>query len=406
MVFVSNSAILPLFVSHYTSEKWVIGLIPALFVLGLQGPQVFGAAYRARVREFWRGFKVLTLVPRLALVALALTPLLPPPFTLPGFFLLFLVYWGAIGFQAPVWFEFVGHLIPPDKRGRFFGIRFTIGGVASIAAQALAGILLAKLAFPGNFTALFALAAVFVFLGYLCLISVRFDWEEVDRKNRQTGPFWTSAFDMVKSNHAFRGFVVARILMTGGVMAMSFYVIDVGERFGMSEAAASQLAIALLHVPALTGALWGGLADRIGSKPVVLIGTALGAAGSAVLLAAPNLAVYVAGLGAIGCANLILMILDGKWLMQIAPDRTGTVTSFFSLAIAPWSVGLPVVAGLLAARFGMGSLFWATALAWLAGGAFLALAVPEPGTGPRLVVGGDELGDDDARGVISRGRSA
>jgi len=60
----------------------------------------------------------------------------------------------------------------------------------------------------------------------------------------------------------------------------------------------------------------------------------------------------------------------------------------------------------MAARSGMPALFLTTALAWVAGGSYLALAVPEPGTESRLLVGGEVLGDDDARGVIRRRGSA
>lgn len=379
MAFASQTAILPLFVSHFTRAEWVIGLVPAIFLLGLQATQVVGAAFRARLRQFWGPFKVQLLIPRLALLCMALTPFLPGQAALWGFFACYAAFALAIGFQAPAWFEYVSHLVSADRRGRFFGYRHALGGLASLAASALAAGFLAWLPFPWNFAACFMLAAVSVYVGYLLQIAVRFDWDQVDRQNRNTAPFWPSALDMIRKNRDFRAYLVLRFGLTAGTMAFAFYVVHAKERFELSSSLSSLLAVALIHAPALGGAVWGRLADRVGCKRILGLGAILAAASTALIVTAPTLPVYVAGLVGVGCGNVIVMIIDGKWLLQIDSARQNAVVSFFSLAMAPVSVGLPVLAGLLAARSGMAALFWCTGAAWLASAAFLAFFVREPG---------------------------
>lgn len=379
MAFASQAAILPLFVAHFTRAEWVIGLIPAISLLGMQATQVVGAAYRARLNQFWGPFKVLLLLPRLALFAMALTPFLPGQAALWGFFACYGAFALAIGFQVPAWFEYVSHLVRAERRGRFFGYRHALGGLASLLASGLAAGFLAWLPFPYSFAACFTLAAVAVYAGYLMQIAVRFDWSAVDRRNRDTAPFWPSAMGMIRENKDFRAYIFLRFALTAGSMALAFYIVHAMDRFDLTNARSSLLVIGLVHGPALGGVLWGHLADRVGCKRVLAFGSVLAAASTVVLVTAPSLPVYVAGLFGIGCGNVIVMIIDGKWLLQIDDARQNAVVSFFSLAMSPASVGLPILAGILASRLGIPALFWVTGAAWLAGAVYLAAFVRDPG---------------------------
>ncbi len=382
MAFASGTAILPLFVSQFDVPRWVIGLIPALFMLGIQAPQVLGAAYRARLATFWGPFRRHIFWPRLALIAMAVTPLLPGDIALFGFFATFAAFALALGFQAPSWMEYIGYMIPADRRGVFFGVRLTLGGLCSLAASWLAAALLDRLPGQLGYAACFGLAAMFVLAGFLMEISVRFDWNEVDRRRRDTAPFWSSAIYMVRESREFQAYLGARVLMTGGTMALAFYVVDAMDRFGLTVAQSSLLAIALVHLPSLSGTVWGWAADRYGNKRTMTVLAAVAALSSVILVQAPSLPLYTVGLFGVGCGTVVLQMLDPKWLMQIDQARMGAVVSVFGLAMAPWSILLPVAAGIIATRAGMPALFWLTAAFWALGGGALALFAREPGQGP------------------------
>jgi len=171
MAFASGTAILPLYVAHYDVPRWVVGLIPAIFMLGMQLPQVLGAAVRARQATFWGPFRRQIFAPRLALLLMACTSLLPGEMALYGFFALFAAFALACGFQAPMWMEYIAHLIPAERRGRFFGLRLTLGGLGSLAASWLSAVLLDRLGHPLGFAACFWLAALFVLAGFVMEIS-------------------------------------------------------------------------------------------------------------------------------------------------------------------------------------------------------------------------------------------
>lgn len=376
--FVSQAAILPLFVAQYTDARWVLGLITAVSMLGMTASQCLGAAYTAGAPSFWTTCRFQFLLPRLALLLMCVVPWLPPAWALPAFFLAFGLYTFTLGFNAPVWFEFISHVIPPDHRGHFLGLRNAIGGITSLAAMGAASWVLDTVPAPANFGVLFATAAALMFLSFFWIVQTRHDWTEADEKRHQAPPFWNSAVALLKENANFRSYVMSRLVLSGSVMGTAFYVVHGKEAFGLSVAQSSLLAIAFVYLPGMAGLLWGKLCDQWGNKPLQVPAAVAAGAAHLVFLAVPSLPVFVACLTVIGCANVIFNICDGKWLLELDRERCGAVVSFFNLALMPSSVVLSLGSGAIAQALGMPALFGLTGLAWIAGGLLLAASVREP----------------------------
>lgn len=376
--FLSQAAILPLFVAQYTDAKWALGLITAVSMLGMTASQCLGAAYTAGAKSFWGAFRFQTLLPRLAVAALCLVPWLPASWALPAFFVVFGLYTFALGFNAPVWYEMIAQVIPADRRGHFMGLRSAIGGVTSLGAMAAAGWVLDAVPAPRNFAALFAGAAALMFLSYFWIMQTRHDWAPLDARRRSAPPFWPSALRLLKEHVNFRRYVLSRLVLSGTVMGTAFYVIYGKETFGLTMAQSSLLAIAFVYLPNVAGLFWGRLCDQVGNKPLQVPAALIAGAAHGVFLAVPSLPVFVACLAVIGCANVIFNICDSKWLLELDRERCGAVVSFFNLALMPSSVVLALGSGAIAQALGMPALFGLTAISWIAGGVLLALAVAEP----------------------------
>jgi MFS family permease len=375
--FVSQAAILPLFVAQYTDARWALGMITAVSMLGMTASQCLGAAYTASARSFWATCKLQFLLPRLALAAMCIVPWLPGPWALGAFFLAFGLYTFALGFNAPVWFQFVSHVIPSDRRGRFMGIRSAIGGITSLLAMGAASWVLAALPVPGNFGACFVLAAMLSFLSLYLITRTRFDWSQADQRLQQAPPFWPSALTLLREHGNFRRYVLSRLVLSGSVMGTAFYVVYGMELFHLSASQSLLFAIALLYLPNIAGIVWGQLSDRWGNKPLQVPAALAAGAAHLLFLAVPSLPVYVLCLAVIGCANVIFAICDSKWLLELDRERCGAVVSFFNLALMPTSVVLSLASGPIAQVLGMPAVFAMTALCWAGGGLLLWLAVTE-----------------------------
>ncbi|MFN3431378.1 MAG: MFS transporter [Candidatus Sericytochromatia bacterium] len=377
-VFFSQSAILPLFVARHTDATWALSLIPVIAILGVQLPQLFGAAIVAKSADFRATFLRLGLLPRLAMVALALAPWLPGQWALVGLFLAFGLSAMASGAHAPCWYEFVSHVVPKDLRGRFFGDRNALGGLTGLAALGTTSWLLQALPYPANFSACFAVAAALWFVSYGCMWATRYDWTRVDAARADAQPFWDTAVRMLREHEGFRRYVAARWLVSGSIMGVAFYVIFAQRHFQLTAAQSSLLALAMTLLPGLLGMVWGRLIDRVGLRRVQVPAAIVGGLACWLLLMATSLPVYALGLFLIGCANMIFMIGDSKWLTELDPARCGTVVSCFNLAMCPAAVGFSLAAGLIAQVAGMPVVFFLTGVAWLAGAALVAWALGAP----------------------------
>ncbi|MGE5707109.1 MAG: MFS transporter [Bacteroidota bacterium] len=371
MAFIAPTAILPLFVSHYTPSPWMLGLLSALYYLGLTLPQPWGAARLTKTRDFGRSMRFLFLLPRLALFGLAFAPWLPKSWVLPWFFLFFGLFSFLLGYQIPLWYAFLDQFLPSEKRGMFFGCRGATGGVFGLFAALAAGWCLKALPLPQSYGLCFFLAFLCISLSYLCVTATSHPWA-----TPQGEPFWEAAKGLWKENSEFQGYLIGRLAIATASMAMAFYVVHAKERFGLSVATSSLLAIALAYFPAILGVLWGPLADRWGTKPIQVAGSLIAALATVLLLVAPSLPGYAIGLFLVGCGQVSINQLDGKRLLEIDARRKGAVVSLFNLFLMPAMAALPLGAGWLATLEGIPPVIGITAVAWIFGGISLALTGP------------------------------
>jgi predicted MFS family arabinose efflux permease len=283
-----------------------------------------------------------------------------------------------MGYNTPIWFQFVAAVVPPGERGAFFGWRSACGGVASLGAITLAGALLAWLPGRAGFAACFSLGALGFAWSWACMVRTRHDWSAVDRPREAAPSVLADGRALWRGNAAFRRYVGCRMVLAGASMATAFHVVAGQERFGLSAGESSLMAIALVYLPGLLGLWWGRAADRRGAKAVLVPATMLAGVAQLALAARPPLAAFVLCLLVIGCGNVVLAIGDSKWLLEVDEGRAGLTMSLFNLALLLPTAGLALAGGALADAIGIGPVFAIAGGCWLAGGALLALALPAP----------------------------
>jgi len=153
MSFISSTVILPLYVSHFTDDPLLIGLIPLLAASGYLLPQLFtaNAVERAPKKKFFPvtiGF----FLERVPIFLLApITYFLAtdrPNAALTVFFILFAWHTFGAGLIVVGWQDMIAKLIPVDKRGRFFGITNFIGNGTGILGALVVPFVLDNFTFP------------------------------------------------------------------------------------------------------------------------------------------------------------------------------------------------------------------------------------------------------------------
>jgi MFS family permease len=373
--FISQVSVLPLFVASLTDSKFLIGLIPTLFLLGTTATQVLGAAWIAHGRDFRQTFVLATLVPRIFQLALIFVPFLPPDLRLWGFFAVFAGYSAAMGMNFPIWTEMVSRIMPVTERGGFVGLRASLTGATSLVAIAAASWLLAHLSTPWSFGICFAIAWLLSSASWGCMTMTRFP-PAPPRPERPS--FWRKLPGILREDANFRTFILVRMLLAGGSMGTAFYIVHTLPRFGLTMAQGNMLAMALPLAQIAFGYLGGRISDRHGNKVVLVGGACIGAVALTLLLSAPSLPVYALGLFLMGCVMHVVAGLELNFVMELGGERQASYASLFNLAIAPATFLAGILGATLAERFGVNLVFALSACCWTLGALALQLAVREP----------------------------
>ena len=175
--FASFSTILPLFVSNLTDSAILIGLIPAIHVMGWQLPQLFTAHRVSQQKRYKPMVMIFTVQERLPFLGLAAVswfiPGMGPKVAL--FLTFILLIWQGFGggFAATAWQSMIGKIIPQERWGIFFGFQSAASNLFASVGAVVAGIILENNESYRGFTWCFLLACAAFVVSYLAISFAR-----------------------------------------------------------------------------------------------------------------------------------------------------------------------------------------------------------------------------------------
>jgi len=205
-------------------------------------------------------------------VLAALLPALGlPPAALPGLMVLLVLVSSA--FQASngtLWSAWMGDVVPERRRGRYFGFRAGVVGGVGMVANLAAGWFLDRVAAPLGFQVVIAVAVVSAGIG-VALYFLQYDPPTPRRRAALRDVLVTPLRDA-----NFRRFLTFAVYWQFVVLLAAPFVIP----YFLEELKLTftQVAIwgAIAAVTAVvTNSVWGRVADRVGNKAVLTIGSFL-----------------------------------------------------------------------------------------------------------------------------------
>ena len=381
--FASRLTILPAFVSKFTSSNLIIGIIPAISVLGWFLPQIVSARYVEKLSLKKRFVLTVGTGERLPWLFIVLAILLlagaSPVWTLLTFFIFYSVFCLSGGINTPAWLDMVGKVIPERKRGFFFGLSNFIGNGVGIGGALVAGYLLENLGFPGNFATCFTLTFIFasISLGFFAL-NKEPEYpvvKEVSTLKNYVGQL----VGITKNNRNYFFFLVATVIISFSEMSTGFFTVHAINRLGLSGNDIGRFTAISLFFQTITNPLWGYWGDRKGHKRIMEVG-ALGAILSAFTAAfASSAGLFYVVFAIIGASLSAAMIARLSMVLEFSsPEERPTYIGLTNTAKAPFSAIAPILGGLLGDRFQLPFVFLLTAIIVLIGLFVLLLGVKEP----------------------------
>ena len=294
------------------------------------------------------------------------------------------------GIVAVPYNDIVARSVPSELRSRLLATRFFGGGVLALGVVAFADHLVGNLEFPMSYAAIIAMASVLMFLSSVVFTAMGEPESNSERADKPT--FFQYLIDGVgvfRTDLKFRKFVYAQWSGGAVLMAMPFYVVQASASgIDLKDVA---LLLGAQTVGALaSNALWGWWGDKYGKADLlkaIAIGrilppaTILFFALTGPLEADHMFYLYVGIFFTLGALANGLTIAVIGFLMEISPDHLRPAYSGYFNAINAPAFLLPLLAGIIAALFGLMIVFTISMIAAILQSSFLLRIEGGPRTG-------------------------
>jgi MFS family permease len=381
--FISASTIMPLFVSKLTSDPLPIGLIAVIAQGAWFLPQLFTANL---VEQLPRKKPVvvnlglfLERVPIWVMAGAALLAVQSPSLALVTFVGGYAWHALGAGIGGTAWQDLIGRIFPVNRRGRFLGLSMFIGAGTGALGAGLSAWLLESFPFPTNFLYIFVIAAVGITISWCCVALTRETAQPVSAAHRQSNrQFWAGLPNIVRQDHNFRRFLIARMLLAIGYMGSGFVTVAAVQRWQVSDADVGIYTVALLAGQTVANLAFGLLADRFGHKLCLEVGTLASFLAFAIAWLAPSMGWMYAVFVLLGIASGAVTISGMLVVLEFCePRRRPTYIGIASTGAGLFGGVSPLV-GVWLAGVGYGWLFAVSAAINLAALIALRWWVKEP----------------------------
>ena len=291
MAFLDPSSILPVLLGRLGASYTVLSFLPTIrdgasFPFELLSPYATERLPRKRLLV-WALHCVIPLVWACVGAWLLLGDTSPGPRSLAILYAGFFVSTALTGFLIPLWYDYMGKITDPLRRGSAFSTIFALQSVAGCAGAFLAqGVLEGSAAgsstvlAPPRFALCYFLAAATAMLGNQAFLWTVEDVPEGQAAPRPRVADYLKGFrGFLREDHTLRRYILVRAATRLGPIVATYYSVQAVARFGRGTPVAF-FALALIAGKLMTSLFSWRFADAIGMKPFLVGGVvALAAAG-------------------------------------------------------------------------------------------------------------------------------
>ncbi len=382
LAFISTTTILPLFVSKLTPSPLAIGFLAMLAQGSWFLPQLFTTNAVERLpRRKPVPVKLGLFLERLPLWFLVPSALVAGSSPQLALAILLVAYtWHSLGagVVAAAWQDMIARCFPVDRRGRFFGIASFTGAAAGAIGAVASVWLLEAYPFPLNFAYCFAVAAVLITVSWAFLALAREPAQAPKATRTSTRQYLAGLPDLVRRDHNFRRFWVARLLLALGGMASGFVTVAAVKRWAMPDSAAGLFTAAFLVGEMVGNLAFGLLADRRGHKLSLELGAVAACLGFGLAWLAPSPQWYYVVFALMGIVSAAVIVSGILVVMEFSgPERRPTYVGIANTGVGVVSMLAPLLGAALA-LLGYNWLFAVAAAVNLAAAALFHWWVREP----------------------------
>ena len=351
--FISAITIVPLFISKLTLSPLPIGIAAVIAQSGWSLPQIFTANSVERLAR--KKPVVVNLgffLERLPLWILVIAPMIAVRAPTPALVLFLVTYaWFNVGagLVATAWQDLIARCFPVDRRGRFFGTSMFVGTSLGMLGAAISAWFLKTYPFPTNFIYIFTFAAVGVTISWIFLALTREPVQPVEEPRITARQFWAKLPDILRDDHNFRHFLIARSLLALGGMGIGFVTIAAVQRWGVPDSTVGVYTGVLLLGQTVGNLTFGLLADRFGHKLSLELGALVSLFAFLLAWLSPAPHWYYVVFALLGIAVGAMIVSGILVIMEFSvPQRRPTYAGIANSSVGVVSLAAPLIGAWLA----------------------------------------------------------
>ncbi len=380
VVFVHENAGSPLLADI---RPLLIGLIGAMAPLGWHLPQLLTAGYIETLKRRKPFVLAAGILQRLPFLFMGVVAYLLGTYGGDWLLALFFIAYGlqtfSAGLVATAWQELMATVIPPLRRGMFFGTAFLVGGILMVVGGQLGGLALEWYPRPLNYTICFVVCFLITMISWGFLSQTR-ECETVPPKPR-TGlrAYLRHLPQVIRENRNWRRYILSQAAIAPAGMAAIFVPI-----WGRLDLAIIDYEIGVMTSCAAAGEtianpLLGYLGDRRGHKVCLELATFAHILAMAAVLVFPNRVGLYLSLVLIGFYNAGRKVSATAIAFEFCePADRPTYIGLTNTLLGPFFALGSIAGGILIIIFSYEVVF-ALSLVVAGGGVlFLAKGVHEP----------------------------
>jgi MFS family permease len=357
--FISSSTILPLFISKLTSNPLPLGLLAVIAQSAWFLPQLFTANAVERLARRKPVIVNLGLfterLPLWGLIVAAMLATRSPLSALTVFFVSYAGHGVGAGIVASAWQELIARCFPVNRRGGFLGLTNFLGAGTGALGAVFSAWLLRTFPFPTNFAYIFTIAAGMILLSWFFLSLTREPARAVTVPRRSNREFLVGLPMVLRDDHNFRRFLIARMLMALGSMGSGFVTVAAVRHWHVPDGTVGIYTAILLLGQTVANLAFGFLADRFGHKLCLEISAAASALGFGLAWLAASAEWYYGVFALSGIASSAILGSAILVVMEFSePQRIPTYVGIGNTSVGLVGVIAPLIgAGLAGMSYGL-----------------------------------------------------
>jgi MFS family permease len=386
LAFISQSAVLPVLVTEIGGSAIAVGLIPVVWTIGFNFPQIFIAHYASGIKSKKALVMKTAIVQRLPWLLLSLAAFyvfdeVGIAISLILFFIGFAM--AAVGgaFNLPGWFDLISKVTPVNLRGRLFAFRVAIGGIFGIIAGAGVKIILDNFSYPNGYGILFLTGFLIMMISYLfvCLIKEELI-NEPKRSDIRYKDFLLSLPTIFKKEKNYRNFLISDAFIMIAQMAPAFFTVHAFYKFNLTPGYVGVITIVMMTATIIGSFAFGYLADHLGHRINLFFEAVFMLAACAISLIAGTVEVYYFVFVFAALASSLMQISRLTIVAEFCvEEERPTYIALTNLLTVPFTFS-GILGGVVANKFGYEPVFVISGIFALLSAIWISAMMTEPRT--------------------------